>query len=207
MHLLTKVKRSRLIFPLACAAAAAMVFISEGSYWRSVSALEKLDTIATTRITILLLAQSILDAESGQRGYLLTSRKEYLQPYTAAVAAIDDSLERLDHFYQEQPEQRALMTRLHALADTKVSELAETIRLHDEGKIDLATELILSDIGKEKMEAIRALGAELLATQAHNVAPTCARVRRWTDSNTSSSASCRSSATGWKSKSRSAPLS
>jgi signal transduction histidine kinase len=59
---------------------------------------------------------------------------------------------------------------LHVLTEAKLSELSETIRLHDEGKVDAATELVLSDIGKEKMEAIRALGAELLSNETMNVA-------------------------------------
>ena len=170
MDVLTAVKRSRFVFPLACAAALAMVVISEGSYWRSVGTLDALGGMATTRASIMALGQSILDAESGQRGYLLSERKEYLQPYDKALADIEDALTRLDRYYGERPEQREILGRLHALTETKLSELAETIRLHDEGKVDAATELMLTDIGKEKMEAIRALGAELFATETANVA-------------------------------------
>ncbi len=170
MDVLTVVKRSRYVFPLACVAAVAMLFISEGSYWRSVGTLDALGRIAAARISILTLGQSILDAESGQRGYLLTNRAEYLQPYEKALKDIDASLKRLDVYYAERSDQRDLLARLHALAETKVSELAETIRLHDEGKIDAANELLLTDIGKEKMEAIRALGAELLAAETQRVA-------------------------------------
>jgi signal transduction histidine kinase len=59
---------------------------------------------------------------------------------------------------------------LHSLTAAKLSELAETIRVQDQGRTDLARELVLSDIGKEKMEAIRALGAQLLAHETLNVA-------------------------------------
>jgi signal transduction histidine kinase len=52
------------------------------------------------------------------------------------------------------------------LTETKLSEIALTIGLHDEGKVVAANELVLSDIGKEKMEAIRELGATLLAHES-----------------------------------------
>ncbi len=170
MDVVTIVKRSPIVFPLACVAAVAMLVISEGSYWQSVHTLDELGAMQASRVSMLGLAQSILDAESGQRGYLLTDRKEYLQPYENALANIDESFKQLDLFYGEKPAQREVLARLHALTDTKVSELALTIRLHDEGKVDAATELVLSDIGKEKMEAIRSLGAELLAHEAMNLA-------------------------------------
>jgi signal transduction histidine kinase len=58
---------------------------------------------------------------------------------------------------------------LKALVETKLSELALTIHLHDEGRVVAATELVLSDIGKEKMEAIKALSAQLVAHESLNL--------------------------------------
>jgi len=162
-------KRSSIVFPLACAAAVAMVLVSEGSYWQSARTLNELGAIQESRTTILGLAQSVLDAESGQRGYLLTDRQEYLQPYHKAVENINKSFKQLALYYQNQPEEAGAVAKLRALTDTRLSELAETIRLHDEGRIDAATELVLSDIGKEKMEAIRALSAQLLDHEANNL--------------------------------------
>lgn len=169
MDALTALKRSPFVFPLACIAAAAMLFISEGSYWQSVGTLNELGQIATARLNIQGLAQSVLDAESGQRGYLLTSRKEYLEPYRRALAKIDQSFNFLDRYYADQPPSADRLRKLHVLTETKLSELAVIIRLHDEGRGAAATELLLTDIGKEKMEAIRALSAELLATETSNV--------------------------------------
>jgi signal transduction histidine kinase len=170
MDVFTVVKRSPFVFPLACIAAAAMLFISEGSYWQSAGTLSELATMGTARVNIQGLAQGILDAESGQRGYLLTNRKEYLQPYDSALRKINESFTFLDPYYGKRSESKELLDKLHALTQAKLSELAETIRLHDEGKNEAATELVLSDIGKEKMEAIRALGAQLLAQETFNVA-------------------------------------
>ncbi len=170
MDVFTVVKRSPFVFPLACIAAAAMMFVSEGSYWQSVGTLNELGSMATARVRIQSLAQAVLDAESGQRGYLLTNRKEYLKPYESALRSINESFTFLDPYYGKNPRATELLQKLHTLTRAKLSELAVTIQLHDEGKREAATDLVLSDIGKGKMEAIRALGAELLAQETFNVA-------------------------------------
>ena len=170
MDILKVVTRSPLAFPLACIATLAMVFISEGSYWQAVSSMDAIARMQTARVGLVGVAQSILDAETGQRGYLLTNRKEYLQPYETAVKRIDESFRVLDGYYGDQPASRAVLGRLRELTDTRLSELALTIRMHEQGRDGAARDLVLSDIGKEKMEAIRVLGAELLAHETLKVA-------------------------------------
>jgi len=166
VKVLQVVSRSRIVFPLACVAAAGMVFISEASYRRAVDRLDELGEVGAARTSIQSLSQSVLDAESSQRGYLLTSRKEYLQPYDLALRRINEAFQVLDRYYADQPE---AVAQIHKLTEGKLSELAVTLDLFNQGKIDAANELVLSDIGKEKMEAIRALGAELLAHENRKV--------------------------------------
>ena len=170
LDVLTAVKRSPFLFPVACLAVLAMVFISEGSYWRSVGSLDELDRMGAARSNIMGLAQSILDAESGQRGYLLTDRADYLEPYQLALKGIDDALRFLDVYYQPDPESYEIVKKLRSLTETKLSELALAIDLHAQGKVDASRDLVLSGIGKEKMEAIRSLGGELLKQETTNVA-------------------------------------
>lgn len=170
MDVFKVVKRYPIVFPLASAATAAMVFISEGSYWQSVGTLDEMGAAGSAHMSILALQRSILDAETGQRGYLLTSREEYLQPYANALKKIDESFLVLDRYYSKEPESRDALRKLHALTETRLSELAVTIRLHEEGKGRAATEIVLSDIGKEQMDAIRTISAELLEHETRHVA-------------------------------------
>ena len=170
MDVLTVVKRSPIVLPLAMAAAVTMVFISEGSYWQSVSSLNDLGTMGAARASIEGLAQGILDAETGQRGYLLTGRKEYLQPYDSALRKIGESFTFLDGYYSKQVESMEVLKRLHTLTEARLSELALTMRLSEEGKGSMSTELILSGIGKEQMDDIRGISAELLALETLNIA-------------------------------------
>ena len=178
MHILTVIRRNPIAFPAACVASVAMMLVSEGSYRESVQSLDEAIRITSARGSIQALAQGVLDAESGQRGYLLTDRKEYLQPYRDARLQIDEALRTLGRYYVENPEHGAVLQRLRTLADAKLAALDESIRLHDEGKVDAATEVVLTDIGKGKMEAIRTVGAELMALETTNRDETRANIYR-----------------------------
>jgi signal transduction histidine kinase len=163
-------KRNPVVFPLACLAVLAMVAVSETSYWRASDKLTTLTEVGAARTAVQDLAQSMLDAEASQRSFLLTHREEYLRPYERALKQIDHSFKVLDQYYQKDDNSTAVLAKLHTVVAAKVSELAETMRLQREGKNDAAMELMLSDIGREKMDEVRQLTAELFARESANVA-------------------------------------
>ncbi len=156
-------RRSRVVFPLALLGAVGMMLISEGSYWQSVSMLDRLVAATEARASILDLRKNILDAETGQRGFLLTGREEYLVPYSHALAPINDLLKDLDVHFSGQATADAVLDKLSGRVQARLSLIAETIRLKQSGKPDLAAELLLTGLGKEQMEEIQQLGNELLA--------------------------------------------
>jgi signal transduction histidine kinase len=170
MRILTVIRRHALIVALAIASAAVMLLISEASYRRSVATLDALGGMGSARSAIQGLERRVLDAETGQRGYLLTGRSEYLQPYERALQDIDRSFALLDRYYATETQSLAMLAKLRGLTDAKLSELALTIRLHRQGKGDTTREITLSGIGKEQMEGIRALSADLLALETQRVA-------------------------------------
>ncbi len=169
MQATTIIKRYPIVVALACAAAAAMLFISEGSYWQSLGTLESLSAMGAARTQIQVLERSLLNAETGQRGYLLTHRPEYLEPYQQALQRIEEAYRVLDPYYGADPESQEILKRLHALTETKLSELALTLRLDEQGHGKAGQEILLTDIGREKMDAIRATSAELLDYQTRAV--------------------------------------
>ncbi len=170
VEMLKVVKRNPFVFPLVCVAVAAMIFISEGSYWRSVATLDELGAMAVARSNIRSLERSVIDAETGQRGYMLTARKEYLQPYADALLSIETDFASLARHYEHDAQASALLSQLRAATQTRLSELALTIRLYDEGRTGAAMEIVLSDIGREKMQATRMLSDELLRLESASVA-------------------------------------
>ena len=162
-------KSSQFVFTLACLAAVAMMFISEGSYRQSIKTLNDLGEMGVAHTALQELHLSVLDAESGQRGYLLTNRKEYLQPYDKGLNNIDKSLKALDLYYGDKPESTQKLVKLHRLIESKLSELALTINLHNEGKAESAIQITLSNIGRDQMDDFRTLSAELLERETRNV--------------------------------------
>jgi PAS domain S-box-containing protein len=99
------------------------------------------------------------DAETGQRGYLLTGRQDYLAPYTAGTNAINECLDRLASLTADNPRQQKLIASLRRAATDKLSELALTISLRDQKGLAEALEVVLSDLGKLAMDDARQLCA------------------------------------------------
>ena len=95
------------------------------------------------------------DAESGQRGYLLTGDPDYLQPYQIALSRIEDRLTRLADLTNDDATQHARVSELRRIAHEKLAELRATIQLHEQGKDQEALHLLLSGLGKEQMDTFR----------------------------------------------------
>ena len=170
LKLLPLLRGSPFAFPLAALAALGMFLISESSYQSATSRIEVLGTQAVARTTIQTLWRSLTDAETGQRGYLITNRAEYLKPFVEAQGRVAESLEWLSRYYGTDPATRALMTQVSIAARNKLAELAETNRLHDEGKDEAWRDLVLSNIGAEQMDAVRNYSAQLLTMESAKVA-------------------------------------
>ena len=156
-------------FPLAVLASLGMFMISETSYQSAVASFEALSVQGDARREIQTLWRSLTDAETGQRGYLLTSRKEYLKPYVNAQGQVARSLDWLSRYYSTESATQTLMTQVAQVARNKLAELAETTRLHDEGKEEAWKAMVLSNIGQEQMDAVRSLSAKLLDLEFEKV--------------------------------------
>ena len=103
---------------------------------------------------VLALVQ---DAETSQRGFLLTGERSYLDPYLAAVEALPRELPELTRLIVEDGGQPAPPRLLAEMVATKLQELAETIALAEAGQLDGALAIVRTDRGKVGMDAIRAV--------------------------------------------------
>ena len=165
----TVLKKNPLALLLLAVAFIAMVLITDDSNKRASALVQKLGAIADNRLHLFELTKGMLDAESGQRGYMLTGQEEYLVPYNAALNNIKIAFSQLDAAYSQERQSAELLEKLHALTDTKLSELAVTIQLQKDGKPHAGHELTLSGIGQEYMSAIRAVGTELMAIETRRL--------------------------------------
>ena len=170
MKLLPLLRGSPFAFPLAALAALAMFLISESSYQQASSTFQGLGRQAAAHTNIQVLWRSLTDAETGQRGYLLTGRKEYLKPYLEAQGRVGTTLEWLNDYYRSDPGTETLMTQVALASRSKLSELSETLKLYDDGKEDAWRGLLLSNIGQEQMDSVRTLSQLLLERENTRVA-------------------------------------
>ncbi len=170
MEFFAILRRNWIVFALSFVAALGLISISEGTYMRSRATLEALGTMGTARVTLLTFARDISDAETGQRGYMVTGQKEYREPYDNALKRLDESLRYLHQYFDDEPEPREILRQLQVVTDARLSEMTLTLQLYDQAKTDAAKELLMSGIGKEKMDAIRAQIVALQNYEANKIA-------------------------------------
>ena len=162
-------ERRTLVFPLACAAALSMLFISESAYWQSVRTQAGVIAMVGARDSVHDLQQAIFDAETNQRGYLLTGHPEHLQPYHKALANIETTFVRLDLYFAGDREPVAVLGKLHALTADKLAQLSLSVRHRSAIPGQARGDVAVGDASREQMTAIRSLAAELLALTADRV--------------------------------------
>jgi signal transduction histidine kinase len=103
----------------------------------------------------------LLDAETGQRGYLLTSNRDYLQPYDAALLTVPADQQRLGSLVRAVPGGRQYLVELNSLVAAKMAELAKTIKLADAGDHAGALRIVDGNEGKRVMDDARGVTADL----------------------------------------------
>ena len=108
------------------------------------------------------LLGTLRDAETGQRGFLLTNDHSYLGPYDKARAEGPDRLLHLRKLTADNTDQQARLNRIETLMGQKFTELGETIAYNTAGNHARALALVRSDKGKELMETIRAEASSML---------------------------------------------
>lgn len=95
------------------------------------------------------------DAETGQRGFILTGDEQFMEPYDAARAGIPDRLADLHRFLDGDPVQRGHLAELERLAAQKFAFIEDTIRLRREGDLPGALAVIRTGRGKALMDSMR----------------------------------------------------
>jgi len=104
---------------------------------------------------------SIRDAESGQRGFLLTGDSEYLDTYSAAVGALPTELTTLRASVASEPALRTRVETLGNLVSEKEDELKETVSLRQSQGFQAALGVVETNRGKHTMDDIRRIGMAL----------------------------------------------
>jgi signal transduction histidine kinase len=140
--------------------------------WLSTRTAEHTDEVIRERQLRMVTGNiqiAMLDAETGQRGYILTGEERYLAPYNAAVPVARQGLAALAKLYAEEGRSEARLDVLRARVETKLAELQQTIDLVRTGKRDQAVIVVQTDRGKAAMDEIRGTLASLIEDAENRV--------------------------------------
>ena len=106
------------------------------------------------------LFSAVQDAETGQRGYLITGEDKYLKPYHQLTVVIAERIARVASLTRHDPEQQSRIARLQQVVAEKEAELAETIALRT-ADFSAAQAEVKTDKGRNAMEAIRRIVGQM----------------------------------------------
>jgi methyl-accepting chemotaxis protein len=104
---------------------------------------------------------TLKDAETGQRGYIITGEDRYLEPYQSGTSAVNQTIQNLRGLTADNPNQQRRIDALEPLVAAKLAELKDTIDLRKNKGFDAAMKEVLTDKGKQAMDDIRKVIAEM----------------------------------------------
>ena len=143
---------------------AIFVIVGAVSYRSATKQTEAAAWVAHTREVqneLTHLLSNLQDAETGQRGYVISGLDSYLAPYTDGAARAEESRKHLAELVSDNPRQQARADALAPLIADKLSELQQTVDLRRTRDFAAAQSLVLSDRGKKSMDALRTIMREM----------------------------------------------
>ena len=164
--------------PLAVLVAALLIVVNEVGFQTSRTAMAQIDKAETTRATINKLLQQMLDAETGQRGYLLTGDERYLEPYNAALADVNQNLDELRSLTSTSPAELTEFSMMSRSMSRKLAEMDLTVRMRKNGQTDAWKFVITTDVGLQQMDAIREQANKLASASIQKLEQGEAQINR-----------------------------
>jgi methyl-accepting chemotaxis protein len=143
---------------------AIFVIVGAVSYQGVTKQTEAAAWVAHTRevqTQLTLLVSNLQDAETGQRGYVITGVDSYLAPYVDGTARVEENRRRLAELVSDNPRQQTRADALAPLIAGKLAELQQTVDLRRTRDFTAAQGIVLSDRGKKTMDAIRTIIQEM----------------------------------------------
>lgn len=140
---------------LAVMVVGVLFFINDQNFDRSTEAISQIEESTKTLAVLNKLQGQIVDAETGQRGYLLSGNEIYLKPYTNSAVEINKSLDILNTLVQNMPSESAIYDKMTRHISRKLAELELTVRMRKDGNEDAWKSVVSTDIGQFQMDSIR----------------------------------------------------
>ncbi|MBW4614688.1 MAG: response regulator [Desmonostoc vinosum HA7617-LM4] len=125
------------------------------------SIIEQIETSRREKHTYEVLNQlealkfQLINAETGQRGYIITGKKQYIEPYNTAIQLIEQKLKSVQRLTSDNSDQQIQLDILQPLIARKLAELQETISIRQNQDFAAAQKIVQGDLGKQLMDDIR----------------------------------------------------
>jgi methyl-accepting chemotaxis protein len=104
---------------------------------------------------------NLTDAETGQRGYIITGEDSYLEPYQTGMAVVNQTVQSLRRLTADNANQQRRLDVLEPLIASKIAVLKETVGLRKDKGFKAALKVVQTDRGKKAMDDIRKVVAEM----------------------------------------------
>src|SRR5665213_1424020 len=148
-------------FAAAVVAVILMAGVSYQAQQRSTAAADAVTQGVERIVQVQNVLASTKDAETGQRGFLLTGDEAYLEPFISGKAAVAGEFNKILVLTAGSPEQQQRVDQLQGLVSADLDQLLNTINLKRAGKSQEALAIVRTDRGKVLMDRIRALVGEM----------------------------------------------
>lgn len=114
---------------------------------------------------LVAVTHDLVDAESGQRGYIITGQDAYLEPYDTGFRSSETNLRALRDLVSDNPNQQRRFDRLEPLIRARFNQLKDGIEARRTGGFESGHQWIVSGVGKEQMDEIRRIADEMEAEE------------------------------------------
>lgn len=133
--------------------------------YHSISALTSTSQLVTHTHQVLEHIAEMLsllkDAETGQRGYVITGDETFLEPYQSGTSNVHSVVKELRELTADNPNQQKRIDQAEPLVAAKLAELKQTIDLRRKGNIEETTKIVRSGEGKKFMDDLRVILAQM----------------------------------------------
>jgi methyl-accepting chemotaxis protein len=133
--------------------------------YRTIETLTSANGLVTHTHVVLEHIAAVLglltDAETGERGYIITGEEAYLEPYRHSIASLEADVKDLRELTADNSNQQKRLADAQTLIDERLRQFKETIDLRRAGGIEAAGKAILTGTGKRTMDQLRGIMAEM----------------------------------------------
>jgi len=141
-----------------------MIFIGALTFRTIARSREDIGWVTHTHLVLEALdavSANMTDAETGQRGFLLTGQEAYLEPYNDALNHVQESIRVLRALTSDNPAQQRNLDRLEPVVALKLAELQFRLEIRKRDGLNAAAEAVRDGSGRLHMNQIRAVIADM----------------------------------------------